>query len=91
MKKNQKQKTRRVRQINNKTKRRSPGKLFKPVQCSPNPKKMDFTCFLVRMDYYYPSVADFSLVLGLFLFCMKRDKSKKRTETIDSFLYFVIL
>ena len=45
MKKNPKQKTRRVRQINNKTKRRSSGKLFKPVQCSPNPKKMDFTCY----------------------------------------------
>ena len=57
MKKNPKQKTRRVRQINNKTRkntqkqkllrmqRSSSGKFFKPVQCSPNPKKMDFTCY----------------------------------------------
>ena len=57
MKKNPKQKTRRNRQINNKTQknvkkqkttrmqRNNSGKLFKPVQCSPNPKKMDFTCY----------------------------------------------
>ena len=57
MKKNPKQKTRRVRQINNKTQKRTKkikptrtqrnnsGKFFKPVQCSPNPKKMDFTCY----------------------------------------------
>ena len=51
MKKNPKQKTRRVRQINNnktqKNKRRQnqTRRLFKPVQCSPNPKKMDFTCY----------------------------------------------
>ena len=57
MKKNPKQKTRRVRKIKNKTQkntknhtptrthRDNSGKLFKPVQCSPNPKKMDFTCY----------------------------------------------
>jgi len=57
MKKNLKQKTRRVRKINNKTQkntkynkptqmqRNNSGKFFKPVQCSPNPKKMDFTCY----------------------------------------------
>ena len=57
MKKNPKQKTRRVRKINNKTQknakkpnqgrtqRDNSSKLFKPVQCSPNPKKMDFTCY----------------------------------------------
>ena len=57
MKKNPKQKTRRVRKINNKTQknakksnqgrtqRDTSSKLFKPVQCSPNPKKMDFTCY----------------------------------------------
>ena len=58
MKKNPKQKTRRVRQTNNnktqkntkkyklaRTQPRNSGKLFKPVQCSPNPKKMDFTCY----------------------------------------------
>jgi hypothetical protein len=58
MKKNPKQKTRRVRQINNnkthknvkkhkltRTQRDNSGKFLKPVQCSPNPKKMDFTCY----------------------------------------------
>ena len=68
MKKNQKQKTRRMKQKNNKTHKNKKhskstppflqttqpdksGKFPKPLQCSPNPKKMDFTCYS-EMDLY---------------------------------------